>query len=266
MKTGLVIGVVFLFVVSTVLFLTLLASSLLGIPVTSTKSLETTSAPRHINVQETDVAAPQPTQPSYVSQETFEAAQKAEALVQDNPYALTHLVTLDGFTFNSILLTLDNGNRKAFDNNTVETDADFVHYTYLGLFPSIGTHLLHYTKKNEEGYLLVDARTGSYITVHGRPFKVPKSPVMLVQDGTTLNVFAKAANRLFTSRWIEPFGPSAIIEVAKESNGTLLLKRQPVSAIESSGYLFERFEPKEVAQLWQDAQENNFTLESNNTL
>lgn len=268
MVVGLVLAALFVLVVSIVAFVLILGSALLGVPLVSHESTEkapATLAKVTTQVVEQQTAAPLPQAPQYVTEAAFLAAVPAEAFVYDNPAVDIALKTKNGFSFESITLRTANGQQSSFDNDTIETDSDYAAYTYVGLIPSINTHVIRYTQQAKEGYVLLNGENGFSTRIQGRLFKVPQSPTVIVQNTSTLQIFEQQPDGLFASRWHERFGPDPIVAVARDSNGTVLLKREHYRQydLSASGYLFERLEPQTDGPLWAPMAEQNLTASTN---
>lgn len=267
MVVGLVLAALFVLVVSIVAFVFILGSSLLGVPLMTYERVEkapVTLAKVTTQVVAQERAMPLSQPPRFVSEAAFLAAQPPENYIYDNPAVDITLKTQNGFSFESITLSAANGTQTSFDNNTIETDSDYAAYTYLGLLPAINTHVIHYTQQTKEGYLLVNSESAFSTRIEGRLFKVPQSPTVIVQHSSTLQIFEQQPDGLFASRWQERFGPDPIVAVARDRNGTLLLKRERLKRVDhnASGYLFERLEPKTDTPLWAPATEQNLTLDN----
>lgn len=268
MVVGLVLAALFVLVVSIIAFVLILGSALLGVPLMSHESAEKAPvilAKVTTQVVEQQPAAPLHQAPQYVTEAAFLAAEPPEVFVYDNPAVEIALKTKNGFSFESITLIAANGKQSSFDNNTIETDSDYAAYTYVGLLPSINTHVLRYTQQANEGYVLINGENGFSTRVQGRLFKVPQSPTVIVQNKSTLQLFEQQPDGLFASRWHERFGPDPIVAIARDSNGTVLLKREHYRQYDltASGYLFERLEPQTDKPLWAPMAEQNLTGTAN---
>lgn len=256
MKMGLILGALFILVLNVLVFLLILASSLLDIPLTS--AAVETAPPATPLIKERLIAKPLPSrQPNYATQELFETALPSEPYLFDNADVQVLSRSVNGLGFESIVLLLESGKKVSFDNNTVETDDNFTAYSYVGLLPSINTHLLRYTKSSEQGYLLVDRETAAISAIRGALFKVPQSALFLAQNKSALELYAQQPNGLFTSVWHSLYTDTPIAAVAKDTSGRLILKTAPYAA--SYAYLY--FEPGAISRLWNLAEDLNLTVQ-----
>jgi len=246
MVVGLVLAALFVLVLSIVAFLLILGSALLGVPLISPDSVETAPSVAVANAVTQPVQQQtqpeRPAAPVFVTEAAFLAAQPPEAYVYDSPAVDIRIKTENGFSFESITVTADNGRQRSFDNNTIETDLDYAAYAYAGYLPSINTHVVRYTQTTEEGAILISAENAFSTRIEGRLFKVPQRPSVIVQHANTLQLFEQQPDGLFASRWNERIGTNSIVAVARDLNGTLLLKREALQRIDANAtrYLFQQ--------------------------
>ncbi len=201
MKVWLVLVAIFTFVISIFSVITIFIFSYIETPKNTMPSTTPVAVQTPVSVAPTQTYIPQPITTEIPNAPTESSEQP---LLLNNPWAHVEMhENSQGERFEVINITRDDGDLVSYKNNTVETDKDYIYYTYLGYHPDRHVHLLKYKKKEKKGHIIVDAQKAYAFTTSGTLFFIPDSNLIFVQDDTMLSIFKQNKDRKYVALWHE---------------------------------------------------------------